>query len=1243
MPLMPSFLNLAKYVIEQLKPSSDSPVREAFAPWIDPDQKIPHAARISLDQVFNLLQLEYGRDKVNRHVSERLSLSGTDREKGEQHEIISRISANEEGNPQIVTTNFDLLFEYSSSDPRIDKYTPPAFPDLKHGMTLTGITYLHGRLSPPDGETHDYILSSSDFGRAYLAQGWATAFIRQLLERYTVVLVGYQAEDPPVKYLLQGLNSSPDHAKDRLYAFGEGRPEDVEANWRDRGVTPIPYPKSEGHAALWDSLRAWANRASNPRDWRNSVIELARKGPENCESHERGMVAHLIRTTVGAKEFADADPSPPIEWLCVFDQFLRFSKPYEGIREEENGFDPLEVYGLDDDPPRPEKEGWGQTTDRDDLIRWRRGDDSLDYTQRLAGGHRFGFELLPARLNHLARWISAQIEKPAVAWWVARQHRLHPWLIEIFERRIDRSKDLDQKAKLLWNILLDVHHKPVVDSHNSNWFRLQEIVKKEGWNNRTVRLFEAAMEPTFKIDPPFGLESVRPPVGDWPSLSWGSVARVDVHFPSTHGERLDIPEHILPSVYWAYQKNLILASEKLAEAGVHWLPLKTLYPEDTDDRETYISEEEAYLRWFVKLLEQMANLKPDLLLAHIAVWPSPEPYFFNKIRLYAWNQKHLFSGREVCNHFLDLSGDQLWQSDSRREMLILLRDRWVEFSEPEKTKLCKKLLDDKEQNLSEETEEYEAYQRRRAVISIAWLMQEGCQIPDESEKEWHERKDRVEDWSDSWVRSAASSNEMKSGWVRTNTDTSVFSGVPIAQIVDVALGQRKTRNFGEFVEHKPFIGLIKSHPARALAALANKAKKDEYPTELWDQLISNWPTETPASTTRLLLEWMRRLPVEILTGMKWRVSDWFKNDFPDLARNDERYAFVIFDDFLGKIRENGAESTKSSIAERRIGGQKIERSRRTIYYAANGIIGRAMDGLLNVLDSKNLAAEEGIPAEISNRIKLLLEVPGEGADHAICILTQQLPWLSSIDPEWVKDNLIPLFIAEHKSSEPAWSGLLMNSWVNVRKCFPNVKDDFLNLPSYMECWGWDESERESYYSWVVLAAMDPFANDILTFDEARDLLRRVGQTGRERAIQVLTRLGAGNDDGWNKYVIPFIESAWPQELNYQNQGTSKAWVSMLDDTDDAFPLVFGAVKEYIRPIRSFNLSLFRFHRISGEREPLTVKFPETVLDMVDLLVPDEAKNIPYNLSQILSLLEEVKPSISADKRFYRLRELEEGV
>ena len=136
--------------------------------------------------------------------------------------------------------------------------------------------------------------------------------------------------------------------------------EEVLPRWRDIGVhqhQALAYPGiDDDHSALWDTLSVWADRADNPSAWGQRIVDLARKGPRNLEPYERGQVASLVRTKVGAELFADADPPPPGEWLCVFDRNFRYGEV--GIQSDDSQptFDPLIEYSLDDDPSSATRE-----------------------------------------------------------------------------------------------------------------------------------------------------------------------------------------------------------------------------------------------------------------------------------------------------------------------------------------------------------------------------------------------------------------------------------------------------------------------------------------------------------------------------------------------------------------------------------------------------------------------------------------------------------------------------------------------------------------------------------------------------------------------------------------------------------------------------------------------------------------------------------------------------------------------
>jgi SIR2-like domain len=174
-----------------------------------------------------------------------------------------------------------------------------------------GIIHLHGHVDKEyEGAAGDgFVLSSSAFGRAYLSDGWATSFIRSVLDKYFVVFVGYTADDPPVQYLLEALNSYPG-SLEMLYAFQAGSAGEAEAKWRHKGAQAIAYDEANDHKALWDTLAAWASRAKDSDAWYKKVIAIARKGPEVLLPHERGQVTHVVSTLEGVRRFSASDDHP---------------------------------------------------------------------------------------------------------------------------------------------------------------------------------------------------------------------------------------------------------------------------------------------------------------------------------------------------------------------------------------------------------------------------------------------------------------------------------------------------------------------------------------------------------------------------------------------------------------------------------------------------------------------------------------------------------------------------------------------------------------------------------------------------------------------------------------------------------------------------------------------------------------------------------------------------------------------
>jgi hypothetical protein len=404
---LPSFRELAEKTLTLLGAAPDAEAWELIA-----DE------RGSLDRVFTYLYDEYRREDVDRVVKKLLrprkpGLGGTT-----NHRTILRLSQSIRRDYQVVTTNFDHLFESSAGS--ILFHVAPNLPDISITGSFSGLVYLHGRMSDEaqTGGPERLVLSSSEFGHAYLANGWATRFVRALLETYVIVLVGYRASDPPIRYLLEGLRS--ERNKRSIYAFESGSSDEVAGRWSSLGVVGIPYGPSttRAHSELWNTLEAWAARADDPAAWRRSIVSLAQRPPSTLKPHERGQVAALVRTREGAALFADATPVVPPEWLCVFDARIRCAQ-LSAYDSEPN---PGEQFGLDDDPPAITEEPSDDTQKvrfPNDLVSLQITDERTDRFRRLAGVPAKAVDRLPPRLSSLQRWYSNVAGTPTAVWWAA--------------------------------------------------------------------------------------------------------------------------------------------------------------------------------------------------------------------------------------------------------------------------------------------------------------------------------------------------------------------------------------------------------------------------------------------------------------------------------------------------------------------------------------------------------------------------------------------------------------------------------------------------------------------------------------------------------------------------------------------------------------------------------------------------------------------------------------------------------
>ena len=229
---LPDFYGLADLVVDILHVAPDSPARRLIAVAKSQEHIAGIGGLVPADLVFAALEREFPIEEVRAAVA--TVLRPTAHVDLSAHRTVLDLARDLSGVTRLVTTNFDLLFE--TCDPALQRRSPPNLPDPRRPREFNGVIHLHGHVTDAYDAAYDdeFVLSSADFGRAYLAEGWATQFIRALLNRYKLVFLGYAADDPPVQYLLEALNRA-DGPSGGLYAFQLGNGVEDKALWGTEG------------------------------------------------------------------------------------------------------------------------------------------------------------------------------------------------------------------------------------------------------------------------------------------------------------------------------------------------------------------------------------------------------------------------------------------------------------------------------------------------------------------------------------------------------------------------------------------------------------------------------------------------------------------------------------------------------------------------------------------------------------------------------------------------------------------------------------------------------------------------------------------------------------------------------------------------------------------------------------------------------------------------------------------------
>ncbi|AXS40156.1 SIR2 family protein [Breoghania sp. L-A4] len=1232
---LPDFFELATTVTRALGVGENDPAMKIIAEAREIGQRTGVDGLISADRIFGLLE----RDFFSRDIQEAVARALTPNIPTDlsAHQVLLRLATTQEGLVRLVTTNFDRLFDECRAG--LTTFSPPKLPDPSRATDLNGIVYLHGKInSEGNGAEGDgFVLSSSEFGRAYLSDGWATSFVRSVLRKYSVVFIGYSADDPPMQYLLEALHRTAGSV-DEIYAFQSGDENYANSRWQHKGVAAIPYDSANGHSALWSTLEAWAVRADDPNAWMQGVVDRARSGPESLQPHERGQVAHIVSTIEGVRKFAEGDSPPPATWLCVFDPFRRFAEPGRqgGFMEQGPYIDPFELYSLDSDPI-PEKstpednyskrEVPNEVWDGFALNELDRTGLRDDNTSSLRGHWSRQPPRLPARQAQFGFWISKIAHQPETVWWAVRQLGLHPEILQKITWQLEKSDPgIPAAVREAWRYLSDYWEVDRTEIRRG-WYELGTAIVASGWNEIIQRRFADLGQPCVKVKQNhWG----GPVPGFKEEIRLQDLISLDVEYTDLP-RNISIPDEWIERVVIVLRKNLETALELENEFGGYGLnDICPITPDENPDGDSYSRTHglSAWVLYFISQFQRLMDLNLDAARTEFQCWSIEDATIFARLRIWALGQDRLVTSEEFGDAIRKLPEKAFWDAYHARDLLLALSSRWIELGLDDRSEIEQRILHGPERWSDEEDGHFEERKAWASVNRLNWLHEEGCILQLNLEKTTEELRKKVPKWQPEYARGAAESLEGHGGWVRTETDHSALLNEPLGTTLAKAM-ELSGRQGSELVQYDPFAGLSAAYPARAFAALRLEAKRDSFPDWAWRAFLDSDRRKTDGTRfVGLIGEQLARYSASQLTSIIRPVAEWIKKSAKVLAK---KYPDIFKRLFLKAIEVLSLETDEST--------SSVVRSNKEIDWtmeAINSPTGKLAEALFDDPQKDGLSRGQGLPEEWLRLVQGLLALPDDLHRHALVIFAHNLSWFFAVDPEWTYVNLLSaLDSSVEQDREAFWGGFLWGGKAEGRELFENLKPHMLRLAvsSNLERRGHAET-----LSGLILSAWaltdDDTGEKWVSDQELRNVLLNSNDDVRSRILWQAERWAKEKQETWAPLLLDLLRNVWPRQIAAKSGIVSARLCDIAFSDEARFPELAAAVLPLLTKIDRDHLMLPNLRR---SRDNIVDLHPRETLELLHAALPDNVAAWPYGIDATITRIGEADSALNSDERLIELK------
>ncbi len=1200
MPQLPSFKGLVEAVLTDLLPPHDACRRGSteFLAW-------KAFYNDKYDEALDILESprEGGLESkdVRKAICYHLTKPRTRNLKN--HLILARLSDLDRKTGRLVTTNFDDLFERAVRKLRRQEksrykspvYIAPALPPAKP-ETSCGLIYLHGKLgySPED---RGLVLTTANFGTAYMLEGWAGRFVVELFRNFHVVFIGYRVEDPTMRYLVSALAAAREESKHfkEAYAFApydnnddnSRTRDDAAQEWLLKGLTPLPYKSSRNHFQLWQELEAWADdHRQGILGRRQKAVRLGQYPPLENDNQAVKELAWALEDEQVAKFFANqtrGDQPNPV-WIAHLQEIgllkLVTTPPTHA---------PLVAYSLP---------------------------DSLELND-------ITFQL--------GRWIANCLDSQEALDWALSSggvlHRELRWQIQGVLK--NSSYTIPPPLRKIWQVLASDDYAHALSARNMPGYSVRPRLSPN--NIFAIRTFLDRLRPipVFRIFSSY-FRKTRQENPNRPS-EWCDI---DIELVGTTGQH-DIDDFIAHAEDW--DETLALMADnitsRLSEA-MEWLQEFELASPETDlthvaYRSISPHEQNKHAHTWTILIA-LARDSLDSLLAIgdkagatrlTQRWRSISFPVFRRLILYAATKNIEGDIDFAIEIMLKEPHATLWESGTKRETLRFLRKRGKHIPTKILSRLTKAILagPSREHYRDDLTDEgWNQLRSHQIRLRLHKLLESGRELPKSAMKIYDQIQERFP-WQPPGDRSEEFSFFLRSDLVDSDKPGKIenFAAMSAEEFVEwsrTQTGRLWDCGGGWHI-------FVKAEPKNALNLLKTAADNNFWPTSPWYTALSQF-TEAqrlPKTVQGQVAEILLGMPLEVMEELALCAALWLEKTRPKLGK-------IIRQSLWRRIWEASLSVTPP---------EDEPDFDMTLNYAG-GVLGSVLyNEMADYAPIISPDENPGLPTAIRKDFEKITDGVSFSAVLARARMAPMLFILFRVDSEWTINTFLKrmdLDDEEHFESI-LWEGFLWNARIS-EDLFVACKELFFKIISNID--KIPEQVRDNGIQLFIQMAIPPNRN--ITVAEAKRVLFELSPDNLADAAWALKRIlkAAGNKscELWQKTIGPWFADAWPKLQRSRSKLLSEKLAWMAIDAGDAFPDIVVAIKDFLLPEEWENTL---FHLLKEDKKTdLISRFPDATLCLADKIVGEETRLARDTLAKTLTAITGANPGLRNTRMFKRL-------